>query len=186
MDHHDLLYSNKFIPHPLANRNGTTSVSENTLRQYNQYSKQRVMNKKQTERQSRRTMFTEQLKTAKKIQQLNNIYLKRTSITIDSTYRQKVPKILTQTLFSGYFSSSQIEKNRMQILRENENIIFKIGFKLHDLSSYQKDMIYKEKTRGISIILEGVPSFPVYPYVTSFEQLQNIPLHHINFDEDTG
>lgn len=190
MNNRDLLYSNRFIPHPDEKQ---TNIPSHVLQQYNiarnnrvirNHSRDRLQNNQIHHRVQPRkgypapqqTMFTDQLIASKKDAEQKEFRLKRTPITINSENRQKTTHYTSKVLFP-YAQSHRLES---MTIENDANKTLRLQFTV-TASSYSRRLIENLLERKFEIILQNLSQ---YPKDTSSHPntFLGVPLRHLNYD----
>ena len=189
MDHRDLLYTNRFIPHP--NKQG--GIPANVLQQYNVQRMKReiqqnpirdeVANKHRILPRSeqfipKKTFFTDQLKNSKELESIKDYRLRRTSLTIDSQNRSLEAKYTSKLLFEN------VRSYTLKSIKIDTNKTFQLTFNVVANNLHMLDVLKKDQHKK-SIIFHNIEKYPVGPSITPNTFL-GIPLKHINYDGTIG
>lgn len=198
MDNRDLLYSNKFIPHPLRPVQRSTGLRDPTasslIRNYNaqqrQQTRSHTLPKHGASNQilpqtTRRTLFDQQMKRTKDNNQ-SEYQLQRTTVSIDSAHRQTGKSFLNIPFFGSYLSGKfNIEK--IEIKEDSEEILMKITFGFSELDEPQKEFLRDDfPLQQVSFIVQNISQWPNVGMNQSQNTYFGIPLQHINYDSSTG
>lgn len=194
MDNRDLLYSNKYIPHPLRplqNNTGLRDPAANSMiRNYN--SQHQLRNRSHhgasnqiLPRNVRRSLFDQQMKRSVETNK-SDYQLQRTTLSIDSAYRQTETSFLEIPFFK--LNLNENSTKMIEIIPNGDNDIqMIITFQFSSLSQQHKDFLTNEfPNEQICFILQDIPQWPNDNMNQSQNTFFGIPLQHINYNSSTG
>lgn len=189
-----MLYTNRFIPHPLRPDPRQSGLRDpaagGMIRAINATTRPRVMdNGASNQILPRTSMFDQQVKRTKKESKKSTYQLRRTTVTIDSAFRQQETSFVRTSLFRNVVSEDDIESYTVDFPNTDptNDIEMVITVTFTSLSTYQKHRIEEDfDSNGCVFILENLPKWPKTRLGGQQNLFDGIPLFHLNYDSKTG
>ena len=192
MDNRDMLYTNRFIPHPLRPNPRQTGLRDpaasSMIRAMN--ARTRVTgNGASNQILPRISMFDQQMDRSKADSKRSAYQLRRTTVTIDSAFRQQENSFVRTSLFKNVVSAGDIESYTVDFedTSPTNGIEMIITVTFTSLSDYQKERIEDDfDSNGCVFILENLPERPKTRFGGQQNLFNGIPLLHLNYNSKTG
>ena len=194
-----MLYTNRFIPHPLRPNPRQTGLRDpaasSMIRAMNARTRPRVTgNGASNQILPRTSMFDQQIERTKTESKKSAYQLRRTTVTIDSAFRQQDNSFVRTSLFNNVVSAGDIESYTIDFesvdveadsSTKDIEMIITVTFTL--LSEYQKSRIEDDfDSNGCVFILENLPEWPKTRFGGQQNLFNGIPLLHLNYNSKTG